>query len=455
MKVLLVSLFHPELVRGGAQQVAYELFEGLKVRPGVAPTLLCGVDSMAPALFKSGARITGFDGREGEYVFLSRNYDYRWHRVADPALAEAFVEFLALLRPDVVHFHHFLLFGFEFFTLARKTLPEARIVLTLHEFLTICDANGHMVRKRDGSLCDRPSSVRCHQCFPDRGPEEFFTRELWVKRHLASIDAFTTPTLFMIDRFAAWGLKRERLFHVANGQRDYSEGGLAAETRAKRNRFGFFGQLIDAKGVLVILRAVDQLRVEGFVDFVVELNGDNLNFASPECRKEIEDFLAREASQPFARRNVRFNGAYTVDQLGQRMARVDWCVVASVWWEAFALVISEAWMFGRPVIASNVGAMAERVRHEVDGLLFTMGDPTALAQTMRRAASEPNLWSRLTSGVNPPPSREDMVEGFLPIYEGKTATARVEAPQRRINPLRMPAPSAAVPAQEIRFGAGN
>ena len=30
MKVLLVSLFHPELVRGGAQQICYELFEGLK-----------------------------------------------------------------------------------------------------------------------------------------------------------------------------------------------------------------------------------------------------------------------------------------------------------------------------------------------------------------------------------------------------------------------------------------
>ena len=30
MKVLLVSLFHPELVRGGAQQICYELFQGLR-----------------------------------------------------------------------------------------------------------------------------------------------------------------------------------------------------------------------------------------------------------------------------------------------------------------------------------------------------------------------------------------------------------------------------------------
>jgi len=50
-----------------------------------------------------------------------------------------------------------------------------------------------------------------------------------------------------------------------------------------------------------------------------------------------------------------------------RMARIDWCIVPSLWWEAFALVISEAWMFGKPVICSNVGAMADRVTDEADG----------------------------------------------------------------------------------------
>src|SRR3984957_3491679 len=78
LRVLLISLFHPELVRGGAQQICYELFEGLKDMPGVKPTLLASIDSSQPALYKSGARITGFDGREGEFLFLSTEYDYWW-----------------------------------------------------------------------------------------------------------------------------------------------------------------------------------------------------------------------------------------------------------------------------------------------------------------------------------------------------------------------------------------
>jgi glycosyltransferase involved in cell wall biosynthesis len=69
------------------------------------------------------------------------------------------------------------------------------------------------------------------------------------------------------------------------------------------------------------------------------------------------------------------------------------------------------------VIASNIGGPAERIRHEVDGLLFPLGDARALADTMRRAATEEGLWQRLSSGIKPPPARADMVEGFLEVYQ--------------------------------------
>src|ERR1700675_4934239 len=113
MKVLLISLYHPELVRGGAQQICYELFNGLKSRHGISPVLLAAVDPSFKALYKSGAQITGFDGREGEFVFLSRDYDYLWHKGSSPALARSFAEFLELVQPDVIHFHHFLLLGID------------------------------------------------------------------------------------------------------------------------------------------------------------------------------------------------------------------------------------------------------------------------------------------------------------------------------------------------------
>ncbi len=448
MKVLLLSLHHPELLRGGAQQVCYELFQGLQAREDIQPTLLAAIDPSFPALYKTGARIVGFDGRPDEYLFLTRNYDYLWHRLADQHLIAAYAEFLAMVKPDVVHFHHFLLFGFELVTVTRRALPDVRIVFTLHEFLVICDANGHMVRKSDKSLCSNASPVRCHQCFPERGPEQFFMREMWAKRHLGEVDAFTTPTRFMVDRFADWGLPRERLHFVTNGQRNYAEGvaGEARQPKRKRNRFGFFGQMVDAKGVHILLRAVAKLRGAGFTDFAVEINGDNLKYASAPVRNEIESFFREEAQRPYAEQIVAVNGSYNVDQLPQRMARIDWCVVPSIWWEAFGLVISEAWMFKRPVLVSNVGAMAERVRPEVDGLHFQVGDPNSLAETIVRAASEGGLWERLAQGVRPPPAREAMVEGFVEVYGGGAA-AQGNAPE-----LRMPARDDRLATREVVFG---
>jgi len=416
MKVLLLSLYHPELVRGGAQQVCYELFEALKAKPDVEPVLLCAVDPSFDQLYKSGARITGFDGRPNEFLFLSRDYDGFWHKTSSRLLIESYVEFLLSVRPDVVHFHHFLLFGVDLVTVTRRTLPEARIVFTLHEYIPICAERGQMVRKLDGAQCDHASPVRCHQCQPEHGPERFFLREQWIKRHFEAVDLFTTPSRFMIDLYTRWGLERARLAHVPNGQQNRAGARLAEPPRAKRNRFGFFGQLVDNKGVRVLFEAVDQLRREGFTDFTVEINGDNIAAATSEHRALIEDYLEREAERPAGERLVVMNGSYEVAQLRQRMMRVDWCVVPSVWKEAFGLVISEAWMFGRPVIASDIGAMAERVRHEWNGLLFNAGDAAALAATLRRACTEPALWQALSQHIEAPASDDAMAEDFLKLY---------------------------------------
>jgi glycosyltransferase involved in cell wall biosynthesis len=416
---LLISLFHPELVRGGAQQVCYELFEGLKEADGVEPVLLASIDSSYPALYKSGARITGFEGRPNEYLFLSRDYDNWWHRASDPLLVESFAEFLGLIKPDVVHFHHFLTLGLNLITLTRRVLPHAKIIFTLHEFLAICAADGHMRRRTDNSLCRYESQVRCHQCFPEHAPEDFFLRKMWVLNHFQNVDTFTCPTKFMIEHFTRWGLPPEKVVHVTNGQRDYSlRHGVRQpdRRREKRNRFGFFGQMVDSKGVQVLLRAADILRSDGFTDFEVHINGGNLQFASEPVRAEIEAFAKAEAERPKHERIVTFNGSYEVDNLQSRMTQVDWCVVPSIWWEIFALVISEAWMFGRPVICSNVGAMAERVTDGVNGLHFEMGDPHSLAATMRRACTEEGLWDQLAQALPTPPPRERMVKEFLQVY---------------------------------------
>ena len=422
-KILLISLFHPELIRGGAQQIAYELFEGLRDRDAFDCVFLASIDNTKyTALYKAGARITGFDGRPNEYVFLSRDYDHTWHKTGAPLNMEALADFLRLIKPDVVHVHHFLTLGIDVLTLIRRTLPDCRLVFTFHEFMAICAADGHMVRRTDRSLCTHASQVRCHQCFPERGPEQFLMRKMWFTRHFDQVDAFTCPGRFMVERYTEWGIPPHKISFVTNGQRNYAPAGKLPSASERCNRFGFFGQYVDVKGVQLLLRAVELLRAEGFTDFSVDLNGDNIRYASPAGREIFESFFAAENARPIAERIVIDRGSYEVMQLKSRMARVDWCIVPSIWWESFGLVVSEAWMFGRPVICSNAGGLAERNLDEVFALHFQLGDHRALAETMHRACTEPGLWDRLAQAIPTPPSRDEMVDGFLEVYGLKNRT---------------------------------
>lgn len=218
----------------------------------------------------------------------------------------------------------------------------------------------------------------------------------------------------MIEHYVRWGIPRERIHHVTNGQRLY--GTPSPVSPEAKNRFGFFGQFVDNKGVHILLRAVQHLRAQGFTNFSVDLNGDNIRYASSPIRAEIEQFLAEEAERPADEQIVHWNGSYNLDELPNRMARVDWCIVPSTWWEIFGLVVSEAWMFGKPVICSNVGGPAERVEDGVSGLHFAMRDHRALARTIQRAVTEEGLWEKLVTNLPQPPARTAMVCDFLHHY---------------------------------------
>jgi hypothetical protein len=76
--------------------------------------------------------------------------------------------------------------------------------------------------------------------------------------------------------------------------------------------------------------------------------------------------------------------------------------------------------------------MADRVANERDGLHFEMGDPAALARTIKRAATEPGLWPRLAGALPTPPSRADLLDGFRRVYRDKPimATAMARRPIR-------------------------
>ena len=79
------------------------------------------------------------------------------------------------------------------------------------------------------------------------------------------------------------------------------------------------------------------------------------------------------------------------------------------------MVIQEAFVNGKPVICAGIGGMAEKVRDGVDGLHFEVRNPLDLADTLVRAACEPNLCEKLKSNIRKPLSLEECADAYLAI----------------------------------------
>lgn len=414
LKVLVVAHGHPELSRGGGEQAAYDEFQALRALPGIEPVLL----ARAPLADGHGGTPFSVYREPGEYLFHSGMADF--FLLSQPIkhmVWSGWRRFLEHLRPDVVHFHHYVHLGVELISEARRTLPQARILLTLHEFWAICHREGLMVRNTpDLQLCEEASPRACHACFPQHSPEDFLLRERFIRSHLAGVDEFITPSEFLRQRYIRWGLPAERIHMLENGQAPLRAPDAPAEppSAGAAHRFAFFGQINRWKGLDLLLDAMLLLakrRPKGAPMPHLDVHGANLAQQEQPVREALEHKLRKLG------RHVRFHGAYRKADMAQLVQDTGWIIVPSIWWENSPLVIQEAFCLGRPVIAANIGGMAEKVRHGTDGLHFRARDASALAACIEQALDDPGLWPRLRAGIQPPAAIEPQVRQVLALAD--------------------------------------
>src|SRR5439155_16719110 len=101
-----------------------------------------------------------------------------------------------------------------------------------------------------------------------------------------------------------------------------------------------------------------------------------------------EAFAREHRDRPEILARVKFAGQVSEDELYRHYADADVVCLPSRF-ESFGLVLVEAMMFGKPVVASAVGGMREIVEAEGNGLLAEPANAASLAGCLRRlVASE-------------------------------------------------------------------
>ena len=392
MKYLTVSLYHPRVLKGGAQYVAKDLHDAAVADPEVNPVLLAAIDgNVFSAYAKVGSAITGLPGSDNEFLLPGQRFEDFYHVVYDARRNKAIRRFLEDHRPDVIHVHHSLWVGLEFLTLARKVLPEVRIIYTLHEYLPICYSKGQLFRYGEGGICQDTSPDQCVKCFPKRTADEFILRRRGFRAAFALVDHFIAPSDYLRQRYIDWGLDPARISTIANGHARQRPEGWQPRHSAGLNVFGFFGQFVDAKGIEVLLRAAAEVAGEGR-EVEIRIFGGNKEYASEEYVSRIDAILegAPEGLK------ISEMGPYSRENVFDLMGTVDWVVTPSVWPETFGLVVSEAWDARRPVIASRAGGLSARIRDGENGLTFLPGNAGQLADILRTCIGNAELWRGLT-----------------------------------------------------------
>lgn len=412
LRVLVVSHGHPALALGGAEIASHNLHQGLNSLPDVESVYLARVGQPFPR--HGASALMSLGPTEDELLFHADDYNHFFLSNGDTeALQRDLVRFVRDARPHVVHFHHLLGLGMEALYAVREALQQSVVLVTLHEYLSICHNHGQMVKRPTGQLCRQASPIACHGCFPEIPVSHFLKRERFVRGMLELADAFVSPSVFLAGRYSEWGIEADKLTVIENGIAK----GEAVPARGlplhnpRRNRFAYFGQLTPFKGVDVLIDAVSRVPEDIWGDDAcLMIFGGNLERQPPDFQERLKKLIDD------AGRRVRFYGAYQNADMPRLIGSVDWVVMPSTWWENSPLVIQEALHHRRPLICSDIGGMAEKVRDGKDGLHFRTGSAQDLADRMAEVLNDPQAWDRLRASMRQPTSHIDCAREHVELY---------------------------------------
>ncbi|TWC05823.1 glycosyltransferase involved in cell wall biosynthesis [Bradyrhizobium macuxiense] len=295
------------------------------------------------------------------------------------AMAEAIERF----RPDIVHVHNFFpLLSPAVFDVCRQRRVPA--VVTLHNYRTIC--TGGMLL-RDGRICHKCLDRGhlwgvAHRCYRGSLPGSLASaymiaqhqrRGTWTHPGLRLI----ALTQFARTLFAQAGFDAGRIDVKPNFMADPG----APDPATPRAGLLYVGRLSREKGVGVLLDAV------AGTDVPLRIVGEGPERAALEAR---------------APGHVSFLGARSRAEVLREMANAQALVVPSLWYEGFPMVVVEAFARGTPVIASEIGGLAEVVSAGKTGALAPAGDAAALRNRITDLLAVPDraaAWGQAARAV--------------------------------------------------------
>jgi glycosyltransferase involved in cell wall biosynthesis len=284
-------------------------------------------------------------------------------------------------EPDIVHFHNTfpLISPAAYYSVQREGVP---VVQTLHNFRLVCPG---ATLFRDGGVCQqcleqgsfRPAMA--NKCYRGSRPATAAVAAMLSIHNAArtwkrKVDVYIALSQFARRKFIAAGLPESRVVVKPNFVRSDH---LQSDRPGNGGYALFVGRLAPEKGIATLAEAWKEL-------------------------PDIPLIVAGEGPLSETRwpQGVSWVGRQTPEQVRDLMRHARVLLVPSDCFEMGPLTIIEAFACGLPVIASDLGSMAEAVDHGRTGFLFQPGDAADLARTVRTAfAADDSTWEAMRAAA--------------------------------------------------------
>lgn len=354
-RVVVLSHGHPMESPAGGEIAAQEEAHALATQPSTEVIL---VAASANGLVTAGEILQiAADGPIAEYVVgfpRTPSWDGEVDRLVPPH--EPIIEWLTALHPDELRIHHFFRIGLEILFGLRLRLPNTHFVFIAHEMMTICEANGHMVKEFTGTLCSRATPLNCSWCFPRKRKSYFSERELTMHAFLEIFNSIQAPSQFLCDRLISWGVPATRIEHVPHKIAALPPKQWPRVSETHPLKLGYIGHISPHKGAFFLLDTIESLPHQIRARLSLRIHGTIHPNMGSDFTRTVKERISK------LRDCVSYEGGYQPEELPERLATLDGVVVPSLWWENAPMVITEALRYGLPVITTDTGGMGEMAR---------------------------------------------------------------------------------------------
>jgi glycosyltransferase involved in cell wall biosynthesis len=280
------------------------------------------------------------------------------------------VEVLNSKPYDVVHFHNMSLIGPRALVLKPKG-DRAVKLYTTHEHWLICPT--HVLWKFNSRPCESPQCLRC--VLLTKRPPQLWRYTRLLEKVSTHVDEFVSPSRFTARMHAERGFPRpvgHLPYFIERADGDWKN---PAPRPQEKPYFLFVGRLEVIKGLQTVIALWS--RVPG-ADLLVAGTGN------------YEGELRRMAA---GNSNIKFLGALPQKELGKLYHHALACLVPSVTYETFGIIIIEAFARKTPVIARDLGAFPEVIEDSGGGYIYRTDEE--LLGAIERIAHSPALRAEL------------------------------------------------------------